>query len=135
MSYKSLMKHRCTLLDMMEIDDDGSVLYDWGPATGPDGTPLTNVRCFLDLNFIRRGKDTQWMEAAGRPQDRAGVIFFLPGTPVKAGQRIKMQRGPQGTFKIEGAIDEAWTPEEEHHLEIGVIEVATVLTRPGAVQG
>lgn len=127
MSYRSLLKHRCTLLEMREVDDDGSVTYNWVEVA-------TNVRCFLDLNFIRKGKDMMWMEAAGRPQDRSGVIFFGPKQDIKASYRIKMTKGPSGTFKVEGALDEAWTPDAEHHLEIGVMEVATVLTRGSEVQ-
>jgi len=122
MSYRGLLKHRCELLEFAETDDDGSVTYDWAVVA-------TNVRCFLDLSLIRKGKDPQWAEAAGRPGDRTGVIFFLPGQTIKASQRIRMLRGPRGMFKVQSAIDEIWSPDKEHHSEVGVVEVATALTR------
>jgi hypothetical protein len=48
--------------------------------------------------------------------------------------RIKMTRGPEGMFLIEGAVDEAWQPTRRHHLEVGVIEVPKQITKgQGAV--
>jgi hypothetical protein len=118
-----MLAHRCSLIDSRETSVDGSSVYSWV-------TVATDIPCFLDLSFIRKGKDAQWVEAAGRPKDRTGVIFFKGTAPVKSGMRIEITRGPSGMFSIEGALDEAWTPRRKHHLEFGVIEVASVIKRP-----
>jgi hypothetical protein len=123
MSLNSMLAHRCTIIRTVESNEDGALIYQWQPIA-------TNVRLFLDLNFVRMGKDSLWVEAAGRPKDRSGVAFFQGTAPIKSGDRIEMTRGPEGTFSIEGALDEAWKPTRKHHLEIGVLEVATSLSRP-----
>ena len=124
MSYNSLLKHRCTVLSLVETQVDGSPIVAWQATS-------TNVRCFLDLNFIRRGKDPMWTAEAGRPQDRSGVLFLRGDQLVESGNRVLMTKGPAGTFSIEGALDEAWQPDKRHHIEIGVVEVAGQLARPG----
>lgn len=122
MSYAALLKHRCSLLELNETFLNGVPSSTWVEVA-------TNVKCFLDLNFIRRGKDPMWTPEAGRPSDRSGVLF-LPGTaPVKSGMRVKMVKGPTGTFLIEGAVDEAWQPTRRHHLEIGVVEVPKQISK------
>lgn len=133
MSFTSMLAHRCRLIAPVETSVDGSSVYTWQTVSGAD-----SVSCFLDLNFLRKGKDSQWVEAAGRPKDRTGVIFFKGSQVVKSGWRIEIDeeaypltRGPKGMFSIEGALDEAWTPRKKHHLEFGVIEVATAIKRGG----
>ena len=139
MSFRSMLAHRCKLVEAVETSTDGSSVYTWQTVKMvSSGTPDLIVPCFLDLNFIRKGKDSQWVEAAGRPKDRTGVLF-LPARvyngaawvdlPVESGMRIEMTKGPAGMFSIEGALDEAWTPRKRHHLEFGVIEVASVVKR------
>lgn len=127
MAYRSLLKHRCFLWEMRQGQVDGSPVHTWERVETPYDLPL---RCFLDLNFIRKGKDPIWTPEAGRPADRSGVLFLAGDAPVRSGQRVEMVKGPEGTFSIEGAVDEAWKPSRRHHLEIGVLEVATSLTRP-----
>lgn len=123
-----MLKHRCNVLRLNQEASSGSPVYGYQPLLGSDGQPLV-LRCFLDLNFIRQGKDPQWTAEAGRPMDRTGVWFGLAGAPIKSGDRIKMVKGPTGTFEVQGAIDPAWTPSEEHHVEVGVQEVASQRTR------
>lgn len=124
MSFKANLRHRCNLLELTEVQVDGLVSHDWNVVTNG-----ANIRCFLDLNFIRRGKDPIWTPEAGRPSDRSGVLFLLPGAPIKSGQRIEIIFGPTGTFEVQGAVDEAWTPRKLHHLEIGVVEVGSPLAK------
>ena len=147
MSFSSMLAHRCVLVDSRETSVDGSSVYSW-QIVQSGGVNLI-LPCFLDLNFLRKGKDLMWVEAAGRPSDRTGVIFFKGSAPVKSGMRILIDppdptavppivgitgtRGPRGAFSIEGALDEAWTPRKKHHLEFGVIEVATVISRAALV--
>lgn len=119
MSYKSMLQHRCNVLGLVELETGVT----WEVKS-------ENIRCFLDLNFIRRGKDPMWTPEAGRPADRSGVLFLLGDAPIKSGDRILMTKGPSGMFSIEGAIDEAWQPFAKHHIEVGVLEVATQMQRP-----
>lgn len=116
MSYGTMLKHRCTLQEMQENFINGVPVSNWANVA-------TNVPCFLDLNFLRRGKDPIWTPEAGRPADRTGVLFVAGNAVVRSGMRIKMTKGPAGSFQIQGAIDEAWRPTKKHHIEVGVIEV------------
>lgn len=144
MSYNSMLKHRGVVYRLQESNQGGYVSHEWKPVQVPqlddngdpmfddDDEPLTQdltVRCFLDLNFIRKGKDPMWTAEAGRPSDRTGVLFLTGKDDVRSADRIKMTRGPRGTFQIDGAIDEAWRPTDHHHTEVGVQEVAQVLAR------
>ncbi len=122
MSYGGMLKHRCTLQELNETFVDGIPRSEWVDAA-------TGVKCFLDLNFLRRGKDPMWTPEAGRVSDRSGVLFLAGTAPVKSGMRVKMTFGPSGTFLIEGAVDEAWRPTSKHHLEVGVTEVPSQITK------
>lgn len=120
MSFQAMLRHRCTVKRLIEGEINGIATASWQ-------TVATNVRCFLDLNFIRKGKDPIWTPEAGRKTDRSGVLFTGNTAPLQPGDRISMTKGPTGTFEIQGAVDEAWRPTELHHLELGVIEVARQL--------
>lgn len=122
MSYATLLKHRCTLQSLNESFVNGVPQSSWVEVA-------TGVKCFLDLNFIRRGKDPMWTAEAGRVSDRTGVLFLHGSAPVKSGMRVKMTFGPSGTFQIEGAVDEAWRPTSKHHIEVGVIEIPSQMSK------
>lgn len=111
-----MLKHRCDLLELRETFEDGIAVSAWTLVA-------SQVKCFLDLNFIRRGKDPVWTPEAGRASDRSGVLFVQGSAPARSGMRVRMSFGPSGTFLIEGAVDEAWRPTSRHHLEVGVVEV------------
>lgn len=129
MSFRSLLKHRCTIM-RADVDlDTGSPVYNWVDVK-------TNVMCRLDLNFVRMGKDQLWTPEAGRSTERSGVIFFLPTAPIKPGDWVKITKGPKGIFSLEAAVDEAWGQSDVHHFEIGAKEVPQQLAlgAPGAPQ-
>lgn len=134
MSFRAMLKHRCHVLRMAESAVDGVPVVGYEPLRDSADQPIA-YRCFLDLNFIRRGKDPQWTAEAGRPADRTGVFFGEGSIPLRSGDRIQMTQGPAGTFLAEGAFDEAWTPSGRHHIEIGVIEVAGQIARAQYAQG
>lgn len=122
MSFIGLMKHRCDIYDLNQKAVDGAIEMQFVRVA-------TNVKCYLDLSFIRKGKDPMWTPEAGRPADRSGVLFMLPTYDIKSGQRIEMTRGPEGQFEIQGAIDLLYRRDRKHHYEIGVTERATSLSR------
>lgn len=98
---------------------DGTLASDWTTVT-------TNERCFLDLQFIRKGRDPQWTPEAGRPSDRSGVAFFGPRSKVRVGDRLRVLkgRGPAGTYMVEGAFDTVYNGRGKvHHIEAGIKEV------------
>lgn len=123
MSYSQMLSQRCNIVRLTESQVDGLVSHTWQPInTDP-------VRCFLDLNFIRLGKDPTWTPDTGTAQNRAGVLFLPTKFIAQPGDRIQMLLGPSGTFKIERFVDEAWTPKRKkpHHLELYVTEVDRAL--------
>ncbi len=122
MSYGGMLKQRCTVKFLQEGFVNGVPTSVWVERA-------TGVKCFLDLNFIRKGKDPMWTPEAGRPSDRTGVLFVAGSAVVKSGDRIVMTKGPAGTFQVEGAVDEAWRPTSRHHLELGVTEVPSQISK------
>ena len=119
-----MLRHRCTVYRLQETIQSGLPVYDWVAVR-------TNVPVFLDLNFVRLGKDPTWTPEAGRPTDRSGVGFFLGNAPIRNGDQIVMTKGPAGRFSLEAAVDEAWRPSAKHHLEVSVKEVASQLDATG----
>lgn len=122
MSLKSMLRHRGDLMLLEEGFVNGTPVHQWTVVK-------KNVRCFVDLNFVRLGKDPTWTPEAGRPTKRSGVGFFLSSAPLVPGMRVRMTKGPKGTFAIGGAVDEAWKPERLHHLEVGLEEVPGQVSR------
>ena len=123
MSFEGLLAHRCDLYGLITSDRDGS------PITSYQKINTKPIKCRLDLNFVRQGKDPMWMATASRPEDRMGVFFFLPNAPLKVGLRAVMLKGPGGIFQLRGAIDEAWGYDSLHHYEVGASEVSTLQWR------
>lgn len=116
MSYKNLLKMRCNILRATQTQVDGLATESWAEIE-------TSSRCFLDLNYIRAGKDPVWTPDDGTAQNRSGVLFLPPTTLGRPGDRVQMLKGPNGTFEIQSSMDEAWTPRAIHHLECFVAEV------------
>ena len=129
MSFKSKLVHQCDLYNLEAVYTDGS------PVTKYVKVNTKPIRCRIDLNFIRQGKDPMWMPTIARPDDRTGVMFFMPDAPVKAGMRAKIIKGPKGIFQFKSAIDEAWGYSSIEHLEVGVAEVSTLTFREPQSQG
>lgn len=115
-----MLQHRCAVKRLVEGEIDGIATATWS-------TVSSNVRCFLDLNFLRNGKDPVWSPEAGRRADRTGVLFALSSAGIQPGDRVSMTKGPTGTFEVQSAVDEAWRPSSMHHVELGVQEVARQL--------
>lgn len=122
MSYSALLRMRCNVKRLTETQVDGLVTQTWAIIAGG-----SNVRCFLDLNYIRAGRDPVWTEDSKTAQNRSGILFLPPKILAQPGDRIQMVKGPTGVFKIENSVDEAWTPTHRHHQELYVIEVDRVL--------
>lgn len=125
MSYNNNLKMYCEVLEQVETRIGSMPTMTWQTVPGAD-----RVRCFLDLFFIRPGKDPVWNPDTGRASNRAGVLFVKASTDLVPGNRIKMLVGPSGTFLIDKVIDEAWSPKKptrRHHIEVYVTEVDRAL--------
>lgn len=123
MSFFSNLIHRCDLYESRITDNDGSPVARYVKVND------LPIRCRIDLNFVRQGKDSLWNATAARPDDRTGVMFFLPNQTLRDGMRAEIVRGPSGIFQFKGAIDEAWDHRRLHHFEVGVVEVSTLQSR------
>jgi hypothetical protein len=120
MSFRAMLRHRVTIKRVHLTQVDGLSTENWT-------TVAASVPAFVDLVYIRAGKDPMWTPEAGRPAERTGVVFMLPTATVRSGDRLEVTIGPPGTFEVEGAQDYVWTPQAFHHYELGVKEVGSPL--------
>lgn len=95
------------------------------------GAPLNAVRCRLDLNFLRPGKDIPPAQEAGVAPDRIGVMFCRATNALRAGDRIVTVSGPvTGVFDIKVIPDIAVDYSAAHHIEVQIVETVQSLTAP-----
>lgn len=116
---------------------NGRAVMDYTQATDDDpalNDMLQFMKCRLDMNFLRQGKDVLPAPVAGRAPDRIGVMFAPAYAPLRAGDRIVAipnERGTipvKGTFEIRVMPDEAIGFSEQHHIEVQIIETGQELT-------
>lgn len=95
----------------------GSAVSSW-----VDSTPT--ARCFVDLMFIRNGRDPVWSpEANNTPNLRRGVAFFPLGTDIQDGDRFIWTKGGTGVFSVSMGVDVVRRPGQDHHIEVYLEEV------------
>lgn len=89
---------------------------------------LEAMRCRLDLQFLRPGKDTPSAVVAGAIPDREGIMFCSNDPRLTAGMQIETindRRGKQvvvGVFEIKEMPDVALDYADAHHIEVKIIE-------------
>lgn len=100
--------------------------------------PAGEMKCRLDLIFLRPGKDAPAPIVAGRSPDRTGVLFCSNTPSLQGGQIIKIISGPYtgAMFLLKMRPDEAQAYSGSHHIEVQVHEVnqAGFAYPSGAVQ-
>jgi hypothetical protein len=107
---------------------DGVASMDWVPVPGGEF-----VRCRLDLNFLRPGKDIAPAPVAGKAPDRIGLMFCAMGTPLQAGDRIVTIPNASGAEPVSGTFEVRVIPDvvvgysSAHHLEIQILETNQAL--------
>lgn len=100
-------------------NDDGVTETSWVDQP----SPLNAIRCRLDLNFLRPGKDIPPAYEAGTAPDRIGVMFCRAGLPLRAGDRVVTVSGPvEGTFDLKVIPDVAVGYATAHHIEVQIVE-------------
>jgi hypothetical protein len=103
--------------------DEGRAITSWLPVTGGE-----SVKCRLDLNFIRPGKDIPPAPVAGKAPDRIGLMFYRLGAPLKAGDRVIAIPNGDGSMPVTGTFEIRVVPDPVlgfstlHHLEAQIIE-------------
>lgn len=89
---------------------------------------LAKMRCRIDLQFLRPGKDTPSAAVAGAIPDREGIMFCNYSKLLKAGMQIETipdRKGNEvvhGVFEIKEIPDVALGYGSAHHIEVKVIE-------------
>lgn len=118
--------------------EDGRASMKYVQATDPDpalNDMLAFLKCRLDMNFIREGKDALPAPVAGRAPDRVGVMFTYSYAPLRAGDRLVAVENERGTIPVTGTFDLRAIPDvavdysDGHHIEVQIIEVGQELTQ------
>lgn len=93
------------------------------------------MRCRLDLGFVRPGRDQPMAVVAGRAPDRMGVLFCDYSPNLRAGDRVRAVAGPvTGTFEVRAIPDTAVDMTSVHHVEVQIFEVAQMVAQfPSAI--
>lgn len=101
----------------------GSMIMKWVPVEG-----LQYMRCRLDLQFLRPGKDTPAAVVAGVIPDREGIMFCDTTDKLRAGMQVVTIDGSngkqvvKGVFEIKEMPDVALDFDSAHHIEVKIIE-------------
>jgi hypothetical protein len=110
-------------LDLTVVD--GEAVSSW-VTKSDDGADW--LKCRLDLNFLRPGKDIPAPINAGVAPDRIGIMFTYPYAPLKAGDRIVCipnefgEMPVEGIFEIRSIPDKAIDYATAHHIEVQILE-------------
>jgi hypothetical protein len=126
------MRHNfnCTVEILESVTDviDGARVQSWAKSSANfDPTCASGeMKCRLDLIFLRPGKDAPAPIVAGRTPDRTGVMYCSYTPELKAGQIIRVVSGPflHATFLLKMRPDEAQDFNGTHHIEVQVHEIA-----------
>lgn len=106
---------------------DGGRVQSWQKSTAifDPSANLGEMKCRLDLTFLRVGKDAPAPIVAGRSPDRTGVLYCSYTPALQAGQIIKAIRGPftGASFLLKLRPDEAQNFSLAHHIEVQIFEV------------
>lgn len=106
---------------------DGARVQTWQKSSSnfDSSCPPGELRCRLDLVFLRPGKDAPAPVVAGRTPDRTGIMYCSYTSELQGGQIIKVVSGPYlgASFLIKMPPDAAQDFNGPHHIEVQVFEV------------
>ena len=125
---RHLFNSKVEILESVTDVVDGARVQTWQKSTAkfdPVSAP-GEMKCKLDLIFLRPGKDAPAPVVAGRTPDRTGVLYCSYTPNLKAGQIIRVLTGSHvgSAFLIKMRPDEAQNSRGTHHIEVQVFEVA-----------
>lgn len=125
---RHLFKDAVEVLESTTEVVDGARVQTWNKSNKIfDPTmPPGEMRCRLDLIFLRPGKDAPSPVVAGRTPDRTGVMFCSLSANLKGGQIIRVIKGSEtgNSFILKMRPDQAQGFSGAHHIEIQINEVA-----------
>jgi hypothetical protein len=125
---RHLFKSRVEILEATTTVVDGARVQSWAKSSANfDSTCASGeMKCRLDLIFLRPGKDQPAPVVAGRSPDRTGILFCSNTPELQSGQIIKVVAGPYlgAAFLLKMRPDEAQDFNASHHIEVQVFEVA-----------
>lgn len=125
---RHLFSSQVEILESVTDVIDGARVQTWQKslANFDSMCPAGEMRCRLDLIFLRPGKDQPAPIVAGRTPDRTGILYCSNNTALRGGQIIKVIRGPYtgASFLLKMRPDEAQGFSGSHHIEVQVFEVA-----------
>lgn len=105
---------------------DGARVMAWNKSNANfDVTqPPGQLKCRLDLIFLRPNKDQPIAQVAGRTPDRTGVMFCSNSSALQGGQIIHVISGPYTGlyFLLKMQPDQAQDYSGSHHIEVQVFE-------------
>lgn len=127
---RHLYNSRCKAEVMQKANVDGVAESSWAPAgdTEEEKKILAYIKCRIDLNFVRPGKDIPQAPVAGQAPDRMGLLLCDPDIPLKAGMRLVTVPNDYGKMPVTGTFEMRAIPDgaigfsDTHHLEVQVIE-------------
>lgn len=107
---------------------DGARVQTWNKSTASFDPVCARgeMKCRLDLIFLRPGKDAPAPVVSGRSPDRTGVMYCSYTPSLRGGQIIRVIKGPYSgsSFLLKMRPDEAQAYSGSHHIEVQVNEVA-----------
>lgn len=122
-------------VEVMKLQQvDGMAVVDWGLLDEPGAEW---VKCRLDLNFLRPGKDAPAPVNAGVVPDRIGIMFCAADAPLRPGCRIvtipnEAGKEPvKGIFEIKSIPDVALDYSNAHHIEVQITEAVHTIDTGG----
>jgi hypothetical protein len=125
---RHLFASRVEILEAITDIVDGARVQSWNKSTANfDPTcGAGEMKCRLDLIFLRPGKDQPAPVVAGRTPDRTGVMYCSYTPALQGGQVIKVINGPftGSMFLLKMRPDEAQAFNSTHHIEVQVFEIS-----------
>jgi hypothetical protein len=124
---RHLFASRVEVLESVTEVVEGARMQTWQKSSAifdPTCAP-GEMKCRLDLIFLRPGKDHPAPIVSGRSPDRTGVLYCSYTSALQGGQIIKVVDGPytDSSFLLKMRPDEAQAFSKTHHIEVQVFEV------------
>jgi hypothetical protein len=123
---RHLFKSTVEILESITTVVDGARVQAWHKSS--DNFDPTcgagEMKCRLDLIFLRPGKDAPAPVVAGRSPDRTGILYCSYTPSLQGGQIIRVIDGPftSSSFLLKMRPDEAQDFNGTHHIEVQIFE-------------
>jgi hypothetical protein len=124
---RHLFSSKVEILEATTTIVEGARVQSWEKSSEDFDSTCSpgEMKCRLDLIFLRPGKDAPAPIVAGRSPDRTGVLLCSNTTSLQGGQIIRVIAGPYlgSMFLLKMRPDEAQDFSGSHHIEVQIHEV------------